>query len=65
MAERAVVELKGGNLEQMCVEGSSLNILIFAIGQNAVLLIATSKQVVLPKILLYCKKICKNLAELI
>ena len=65
MAERAILELKAGNLEKMYVEGSDLNILISAIGQNAVLMIATSKQVVLSKIFLHCKKVCKNIAKLI
>jgi len=65
MAERAILELKAGNLEKMYVEGSYLNILIFAIEQNAVLMIATSKNGGLSKIFLHCRKVCKNIAKLI
>ena len=65
MAERALVELHAGELEQLYIQGTLFKLLLFKAGQDAVLLIALSKEVNQKHIFPYCTEINNLISELI
>ena len=65
LAERAFVEMKQGEFEQLYLKGSDGYLLVLAAGPNAVLCLSTTKDVRLGLIFLDCKRTCEKIAKLI
>lgn len=64
LSERAIIEMRTGNFNQLYIKGSEGYLLVMQAGLNAVLTISTTNDVRLGLILLDCKKVCENIAKL-
>ena len=65
LAERAVIEMKEGEFEQLYVRGKEGYLLVLAAGPNAVLAVSTTRDVRLGLIFLDCMRTCEKIAKLI
>jgi len=63
ISERAIIEMKKGNFEQLYIKGSEGYLLVMQAGLNAVLTISTTNDAKLGLILLDCKRTCKEIAK--
>ncbi len=64
-AEKASLQMRAGDLEQVYIQGSDRNLLVLTVGQNAVLMISTNKNANIGLIFLNCRKICEKIALLV
>ncbi len=65
LAEKAIIEMKQGEFEQLYVKGKEGYLLVLPAGPNAVLSVSTTKDVRLGLIFLDCKRTCEKIAKLI
>ena len=65
LAEKAIVEMKQGEFEQLYVKGKEGYLLVLPAGPNAVLSVSTTKDVRLGLIILECQGICEKIVKLI
>ncbi len=65
LAERALYEMEVGDLEQLIIKGSILNLLVLAAGRKNVLTILTEKTVNLGYVLIESERICEKIAQLL
>ena len=65
LAERAVIEIKRGEFEQIYIRGKEGCLLVLPAGPNAVLSVSTTKDVRLGLIFLDCKRTTEKIAKLI
>jgi len=65
LAERIIYEINTGDLEQLSFQGSNLNFLVIAAGENAVLTVSANKKVNLGMIFLECGRIGEKISKLI
>jgi len=63
LSERATIEMKKGNFEQLFIKGSEGYLIVMQAGLSAVLTISTTNDVRLGLILLDCKRACKKIAK--
>ena len=57
LSERAIIEMKKGDFDQLCIKGSNGYLLVMQVGPNAVLTVSTTKEVRLG--------LCEKIAQLI
>ncbi len=65
LAERAIYEMEVGDLEQLIIKGSILNLLVFPAGRKNVLTILTEKTDNLGYVFIESERICEKIAQLI
>jgi len=64
LSERAIIEMRKGDFDQLYIKGSNGYLLVMQIGLNAILLVSTTKEVRLGLILLDCRRICEKISKL-
>jgi len=63
LSERAIIEMKKGDLDQLYIKGSDGYLLILQAGPNAALVVSADKDVRLGLILLDCRRVCEKIAQ--
>jgi uncharacterized protein len=64
LGERLSLELGRGNFEQVYVRGTDGDVLLMAVGENAVLTVAVRREAKLGMILYYMRRIVKEMSAL-
>ena len=64
LSERAIIEMRKGNFDQLHIKGSEGYLIVMQAGLNAVLTVSTTKDVRLGLILLDCSRMCEKIAKL-
>ncbi|MHA1477825.1 MAG: roadblock/LC7 domain-containing protein [Promethearchaeota archaeon] len=64
LSERAIIEMKKGNFNQLHIKGSEGYLVVMQAGLNAVLTVSTTKKVRLGLILLDCRRMCEKIVNL-
>lgn len=65
IAERAIIEMKKGEFQQLYIKGKEGYLLVLQAGPNAILTVSTTKDVRLGLIFLDCKRTTEKIARLL
>jgi len=65
LSEMAIMEMGKGEFDHLYIKGSEGYLIIMQAGQNAVLMVSTTKDARLGLILLDCRRTCEKIARLI
>ncbi|MFX0075727.1 MAG: roadblock/LC7 domain-containing protein [Candidatus Hermodarchaeota archaeon] len=65
LAEKAIIEMRKGDFDQLYIKGSEGYLLVMQAGPSAVLTVSTTKDVRLGLILLDCRRTCEKISGLL